>query len=329
MFSTSPMRLLGRHVAGRAHDGAGQRVGSPTEPGALRTVATIVSWDLDARAARPRRRRGSSTFARPQSMTCTSPNAPTMTFAGFRSRWITPAAWAYAIVWQTGSKIARSRAAVVPGLACGEQRREGVALDELHGEERPALVGGRARRRGRCPGAGAGRRSAPPRRSAAATSGWSAYSSRSTFSATSRPRSRVVPLEDDAHAAARDLALELVLPRLAVPVEGLEQRHGVVLAQGDPGLASGALFEELEDRALRLGRAALVRHGRHCAGVVPGVPSLSVPAYPRFVRRRSHRTAPWRRGTRPFARGRDRGSHAVGSGARANHRPRSEIPTGS
>ena len=32
----------------------------------------------------------SSTLARPQSMTCTSPNAPTMTFDGFRSRWITP-----------------------------------------------------------------------------------------------------------------------------------------------------------------------------------------------------------------------------------------------
>ena len=29
------------------------------------------------------------TFARPQSMTCTSPNAPTMTFAGFKSRWMT------------------------------------------------------------------------------------------------------------------------------------------------------------------------------------------------------------------------------------------------
>ena len=35
-----------------------------------------------------------STLARPQSITCTSPNAPTMMFAGFRSRWITPLAWA-------------------------------------------------------------------------------------------------------------------------------------------------------------------------------------------------------------------------------------------
>ena len=36
----------------------------------------------------------SSTLARPQSMTCTSPNAPTMTFDGFRSRWMTPRLWA-------------------------------------------------------------------------------------------------------------------------------------------------------------------------------------------------------------------------------------------
>jgi hypothetical protein len=31
-----------------------------------------------------------STFASPQSITWTSPNFPTMTFAGFRSRWMTP-----------------------------------------------------------------------------------------------------------------------------------------------------------------------------------------------------------------------------------------------
>ena len=36
----------------------------------------------------------SSTLAKPQSMTCTSPKLPTMMFDGFRSRWITPRAWA-------------------------------------------------------------------------------------------------------------------------------------------------------------------------------------------------------------------------------------------
>ena len=35
-----------------------------------------------------------STLASPQSITWTSPNAPTMMFEGLRSRWITPRAWA-------------------------------------------------------------------------------------------------------------------------------------------------------------------------------------------------------------------------------------------
>ena len=35
-----------------------------------------------------------STLARPQSMTCTSPKLPTMTFAGLRSQWMTPREWA-------------------------------------------------------------------------------------------------------------------------------------------------------------------------------------------------------------------------------------------
>ena len=42
-----------------------------------------------------------STLASPQSITCTSPNAPTITLAGLRSRWITPLACAYATVWHT------------------------------------------------------------------------------------------------------------------------------------------------------------------------------------------------------------------------------------
>ena len=35
-----------------------------------------------------------STLASPQSITWTSPKLPTITFDGFRSRWITPRAWA-------------------------------------------------------------------------------------------------------------------------------------------------------------------------------------------------------------------------------------------
>ena len=41
-------------------------------------------------------------------MTWTSPNAPTMMFAGFRSRWITPRAWAYPTAWATAANTART-----------------------------------------------------------------------------------------------------------------------------------------------------------------------------------------------------------------------------
>ena len=40
-------------------------------------------------------------LARPQSITCTSPNAPTMMFAGLRSRWMTPRLWAKPTAWHT------------------------------------------------------------------------------------------------------------------------------------------------------------------------------------------------------------------------------------
>ena len=70
----------------------------------------------------PSRRSGSSgvgrgavsdrTLASPQSMTWTSPNCPTMTFAGFRSRWITPLLWAYPTACATWRNAATSRAAV-------------------------------------------------------------------------------------------------------------------------------------------------------------------------------------------------------------------------
>ena len=42
-------------------------------------------------------------LASPQSITATSPNSPTSTLAGFRSRWITPCACAYAIASATAS----------------------------------------------------------------------------------------------------------------------------------------------------------------------------------------------------------------------------------
>ena len=58
----------------------------------LRTVWMAVSpfrLALSSPATPPSR-----TLARPQSMTWTSPNDPTITFDDFKSRWITPRAWA-------------------------------------------------------------------------------------------------------------------------------------------------------------------------------------------------------------------------------------------
>src|SRR5262249_36629331 len=74
-------------------------------------------------------------------MTWTSPNAPTMTFAGFKSRWITRRRWAYAIAWQTWAKTPTSSACRAGGGvgAAGQQRGQRVALDQLHRVVGPAV----------------------------------------------------------------------------------------------------------------------------------------------------------------------------------------------
>jgi len=54
---------------------------SPDEVVAGRGVAGASGWTTPS-------------LARPQSMTTVSPNAPTSTFCGLRSRWITPWLWA-------------------------------------------------------------------------------------------------------------------------------------------------------------------------------------------------------------------------------------------
>ena len=82
---------LGRHLGapGGGH-GLVRLAGlEPEEPGPLCTASITVCTGSRARfsSATPPRR---STLARPQSTTCTSPKAPTMTFAGLRSRCSTP-----------------------------------------------------------------------------------------------------------------------------------------------------------------------------------------------------------------------------------------------
>ena len=64
---------------------------SPAERADLGELGVVPSRVGSRSAAAPAL---ASTLARPQSMTWTSPKLPTMTFAGFRSRWMTPWAWA-------------------------------------------------------------------------------------------------------------------------------------------------------------------------------------------------------------------------------------------
>src|SRR6266511_3858757 len=77
---------------------------------ATQAVSASVAAELSAAASGASVTAGSlapadpvSTLASPQSMTWTSPNAPTITFDGFRSRWMTPFACAYPTAWQTDS----------------------------------------------------------------------------------------------------------------------------------------------------------------------------------------------------------------------------------
>ena len=85
--------LLGGHVAGRAQHRAGVReVRRPSRSAPWRSPSPAGgSLPAFASSATPPRGR---TLARPQSITWTSPKLPTITFDGFRSRWITPRAWA-------------------------------------------------------------------------------------------------------------------------------------------------------------------------------------------------------------------------------------------
>ena len=68
-------------------------------------------------------------------MTCTSPKAPTMTLAGFRSRWMTPRLWAKPTAWQTcvNAWSSRGRSAVFSLVG------QGLPGDEFHGQEGRAV----------------------------------------------------------------------------------------------------------------------------------------------------------------------------------------------
>ena len=70
------------------------RLGFVATPGGAaahdETAGSAIRCAGSSSATRP----SGSTLARPQSITCTSPKLPTITLAGFKSRWITRRAWA-------------------------------------------------------------------------------------------------------------------------------------------------------------------------------------------------------------------------------------------
>ena len=91
--------LLRRHVGRRAQDRAGLGVGAEAAvragaPGGADRGHVLGLWCARLARSSSATPPSARTLASPQSMTCTSPKAPTMMLAGFRSRWITPLAWA-------------------------------------------------------------------------------------------------------------------------------------------------------------------------------------------------------------------------------------------
>ena len=81
----------------------------------------------------------SRTFARPQSMTYTSPKRPTITLPGLRSRWMMPRPCAYATVRHTLTMAATARERFQPprsARARSNATSEVEAVDVPHGEVR-------------------------------------------------------------------------------------------------------------------------------------------------------------------------------------------------
>ena len=75
----------------------------------------------------------------PKSATLTWPSLAIRTLPGLMSRWTMPRAWAAASPWATPAPIrATWRGGSVPAPA--QDRRQVLAVDELHDDERPARV---------------------------------------------------------------------------------------------------------------------------------------------------------------------------------------------
>ena len=126
-----PLGLLGRHEPRCSQHGAGGRIGRIAarrglRPGQLRRPDPLR-----------RRHRGSRghTAAMPQSSTSTSPNEPTITLEGLRSRWTTPWAWANPTVSQMRRK---SRSSSRGRSRLGDPLQP-LAAHQLHHVVEPAV----------------------------------------------------------------------------------------------------------------------------------------------------------------------------------------------
>ena len=104
-----------------------------TAPAAVRSTGPSAEPGLPAS--------GPPTFlASPQSITWTSSNWPTMTLAGLRSRWTIPREWAYpnGPTHLLGDPRPLQPFSAASGLL-RQHRRQGLAVDQFHGQERAAV----------------------------------------------------------------------------------------------------------------------------------------------------------------------------------------------
>ena len=115
--------LLGRHVRGRARDRAG------------RAEASAATTRL--RFARPAPTSSAVSFARPKSRTFTAPSLPTITLAGFRSRWTMPLRVRGGQRVGHGNRDAQHLAE--PHPLSRDQRVEALAAHVLHDDEVDAV----------------------------------------------------------------------------------------------------------------------------------------------------------------------------------------------
>ena len=118
---SQPLRLLRRHVRGRAENDARlvPIMLSVGESAIARRVAPVVSI----------------AFANPKSSTLTLPSGVTLTFAGLRSRWMMP----FSCAASSASAICRATGAPrPPGGAAQEPLGHRLPFDQLHYEEMPA-----------------------------------------------------------------------------------------------------------------------------------------------------------------------------------------------